>query len=65
MAGDYYQTFSFVKSKPQSNPYREAVTLKFALVWNPGEVEDRAKTSTRLPFRDCKITKPNHNSSNY
>ena len=40
--------FLLCKSKIQSNPYREAFTLKFTLVWNFGKIEDRAKISTNL-----------------
>ena len=42
----------FVKSKIQSNPYQEAVTLKFTLVWDSGKIEDRAKISTEPLFRE-------------
>ena len=33
-----------------SNPYLEAVTLKFIFVWNTGEIEDRAKIFTEFLF---------------
>ena len=46
MARDYEQTFPFCKSKISSNPYREVVTLKFTLVWDSGEIEDRAEIFT-------------------
>ena len=38
------------QSKIQNNPYWEAVILKFTLTWNFGEIEDRAKISTKLHF---------------
>ena len=41
----------FAKSKIWSNPYREAVTLKSILAWDPREIEDWAKISTGLLFR--------------
>ena len=50
MVRDYEQTFPFCKSKISSNPYREVVTLKFTLVWDSGEIEDRAKISAKLLF---------------
>ena len=40
--------FPLCKIKIQSNPYREAVTLKFTLAWNFGKIEDRAKIFTEL-----------------
>ena len=39
---------SFIESEIQSNPYRETIILKYTLVWNSGEIEDRAKISTEL-----------------
>ena len=40
----------FTKSKLKENPYLEAVALRFTFVWNAGEIEDRAKISTKFFF---------------
>ena len=48
----------FIKSRLKSNPYREAVTLKFTLSWDPGEIEDQARISTRPFSKDCIILIP-------
>ena len=44
--------FLLSESKIQSNPNREAVTLKFTLIWNSGEIEDRAKIFTEFLFQE-------------
>ena len=46
--------FLLFESKIQSNPYREAVTLKLTSIWNFEKIEDRAKISTKSLFqRPC------------
>ena len=44
------ENFSLLKSELLSNPYLEAVALKFILIWDFEEIEDRAKISTEPLF---------------
>ena len=49
------------KSKIENDPYREAVILKFTLIWNFGKIKDWAKISTEFHFLGYRILiKPSH-----
>ena len=42
--------FYLYESKIWNNPYREAVILKFTLIWNSEKIEDQAKIFTEFHF---------------
>ena len=44
--------FPLFESKIYSNPYRETVTLKFTLIWDSEEIEDRTKIFVEPLFRE-------------
>ena len=44
------ENFPLLKSELESNPYLEAVALKFTLIWDSEEIEDRTKIFAKPLF---------------